>query len=306
MTAGSSELQRYLGTLYARAPLDSYVEVRWRTANGMAQEFLLVAELHRAQRAIAGRGESTDVYVGVIPRRRRSGGRTALIDSGDVVWIDCDTAHSVQLLARFPVPPSVLVRSGTSTNRHAYWLLADPEPVTAVEFANRMLSAALCADERSADAARILRPPGTRNHKRGRATRVRLDGCEPSVMYPLTTILKAAGVESPSPGVPDGRTPRTADDPLLIVPPAVYVERLTGLTVTRSRKIPCPFHDDKSPSLHVYRSAADGWYCFGCRRGGSIYDFAAGLWRMPTRGPAFLELVDRLERLFSPDDLSPS
>ncbi len=37
-----------------------------------------------------------------------------------------------------------------------------------------------------------------------------------------------------------------------------------------------------------------GWFCFGCRRGGSIYDFAALLWGAEPRGPDFVGLRDRL------------
>jgi hypothetical protein len=38
------------------------------------------------------------------------------------------------------------------------------------------------------------------------------------------------------------------------------------------------------------------WYCFGaCRRGGSIYDFAAALWLTgEPKGRAFIELRARL------------
>lgn len=62
---------------------------------------------------------------------------------------------------------------------------------------------------------------------------------------------------------------RRSADPLLLVPPPVYFERLTGMRVGRSGKLHCFFHDDRSPSLHVYPEAGRGWYCFGCGRGGS-------------------------------------
>ncbi|MGH2886099.1 MAG: CHC2 zinc finger domain-containing protein [Solirubrobacteraceae bacterium] len=50
------------------------------------------------------------------------------------------------------------------------------------------------------------------------------------------------------------------------MPPPVYFERLTGLRVGRSGKPRCLFHDDRVPSLHVYREPERGWYCFGCGR----------------------------------------
>jgi hypothetical protein len=90
------------------------------------------------------------------------------------------------------------------------------------------------------------------------------------------------------------------DDPLRWVPPPVYFERLTGLQVGPSGKLHCLFHDDRSPSLHVYREPGRGWYCFGCGRGGSVFDLASLLWGRGTRGPDFVELRRKLERLLLP------
>ena len=73
--------------------------------------------------------------------------------------------------------------------------------------------------------------------------------------------------------------PARADDPLLRIAPEVYVARLLGVEIPRHRKVRCPFHADRTASLHVYETAARGWYCFGhCRRGGTIYDLAAPLY----------------------------
>jgi hypothetical protein len=83
---------------------------------------------------------------------------------------------------------------------------------------------------------------------------------------------------------------RRPEDPLLQIAPAVYVRDLTGAAVGGGRKVPCPFHDDERPSLHVYSSPGRGWHCFSCRRGGSIYDLAAELWGIGTRGREFLQL----------------
>jgi DNA primase len=87
-------------------------------------------------------------------------------------------------------------------------------------------------------------------------------------------------------------------DPLLAIPPPVYVERLTGRRPNRDGKLRCPFHDDRSPSLHVFERPKRGWSCFGCRRGGSIYDFAALLWGVKARGAEFLGLRRELGRAF--------
>jgi hypothetical protein len=88
---------------------------------------------------------------------------------------------------------------------------------------------------------------------------------------------------------------RTAPDrELLAIPAARYTEVLAGRTPNRAGKIACPFHDDHRPSLQLYPDGS--FYCFGCRRGGTIYDFAAHLWSTGTRGSEFLALRARLRR----------
>jgi hypothetical protein len=87
------------------------------------------------------------------------------------------------------------------------------------------------------------------------------------------------------------------DDVLLALDPPDYVEALTGLCVPAGGMVRCPFHADgreRTPSLKVYPDAARGFYCFACGRGGSIYDFASGLWGMATRGEEFRKLRRRL------------
>ena len=41
------------------------------------------------------------------------------------------------------------------------------------------------------------------------------------------------------------------------------------------RSIRCPFHEDREPSLHLYQTRT--WYCFGCGKGGDVYDFYGNL-----------------------------
>jgi CHC2 zinc finger len=78
------------------------------------------------------------------------------------------------------------------------------------------------------------------------------------------------------------------------------VEHLLGVEVPRSGFVSCPFHVDRTPSFKVYETPERGWMCFSahCRRGGSIYDLAAALWGLGTRGQDFLELRRRLLAYF--------
>lgn len=39
-------------------------------------------------------------------------------------------------------------------------------------------------------------------------------------------------------------------------------------------KIPCIYHNDKTPSMHIYNSS---FYCFSCQRSGDVIDFVAGI-----------------------------
>lgn len=80
------------------------------------------------------------------------------------------------------------------------------------------------------------------------------------------------------------------------IPPADYVEALTGVEVPHHGVICCPLpgHDDRSPSFKVWPDA--GWFCFGCGRGGDLYTLGAELWGMSTRGPGFRELRRELAR----------
>jgi len=86
------------------------------------------------------------------------------------------------------------------------------------------------------------------------------------------------------------------EDVLLTIPPAVYIEALTGAEISARGMTCCPLpdHEDHTPSFVAYDDPERGWYCYGCNRGGSIYDFGAALWGLPTRGTGFTELRVRL------------
>jgi hypothetical protein len=217
-----------------------------------------------------------------------------------VLWADCDGEHAVAALANFEPAPSIVIASGTGSNCHAYWPLTEPLAAEEIERANRRLAHVLGADPASADAARILRVPSTLSHKHAPPTPVeaiRLDA------KPRVSALDVVG-SLPDPPAPSRATVPPAehrrDDPLLAIAPDVYVRRLLGVEVPRHRKVPCPFHEDRHASLHVYETAERGWYCFGrCRHGGTIYDLAAPLYGYHARGEDFLRLRAELGRLFA-------
>ena len=56
-------------------------------------------------------------------------------------------------------------------------------------------------------------------------------------------------------------------------------------------RCPLPDHDDAYATCQVYAEAEQGWWCFGCARGGRSYDLASlrngGPWGRELRGDAF-------------------
>lgn len=79
-------------------------------------------------------------------------------------------------------------------------------------------------------------------------------------------------------------------DPLLTVSPPIYVEALTGEPVPASGFIRCPLHEERTPSFKAYNDPERGWHCFGCGRGGTVYDLGGALWNYATRGDDFKRL----------------
>ncbi len=177
--APTGELRRFLDALYGPARSGLLVELRLRAGAGMTQRFLPVDRLDEVRQVVLELAPQTDLYVGVLPRWRAQGARRDVGGGARVVWADCDGDGAVRALAAFRRPPSIIVRSGSGGNRHAYWLLDRRATVAEVQRANRRLALALGADAGSAEAARILRPPATLNHKHAAPVPVVLEVCVP-------------------------------------------------------------------------------------------------------------------------------
>jgi CHC2 zinc finger len=289
--------QLFLAALYRSAPAGSLVEIRFRTTSGMARRFDQVERLDRVAEIVRTLAARTDVYMGVLARRRRGGGRADLVEAASVVWVDCDTSSSVAALRRFRPRPSMVVASGSGENCHAYWLLSELVELGVIERTNRRLAVTLGADLRCGEPARILRPVGSLNWKRFPPAAVRMLRLDANERISVGEIERSLPTKSQELVASTGLRRRSivTGDPLAAIPPRVYFHRLTGQAVGRSGKTRCPFHEDRTPSLHVYEDPDRGWYCFGCGRGGSIYDLASLLWNRGTRGHEFIALRRALE-----------
>lgn len=302
--APEGPLIEYLRLLADPPNPSRFLDVRWRRPGGrMRRRFIPTTSPERAAALLLGRSAASDVYVGVAARDGdRDGGRAAISGIG-LAYVESDSASTAARLATFGCPPSVVIASGTPGHHQIYWRLTARSPPSAVEHTNRRLALALAGDPACADAARILRPPQTLNHKHAAPLPVTLLVFRPELRYTLAQ-LTAGLPDLPHPPLRPtsdrpSRTGRTRlDRELLAIPTADYVRVLAGLTPNREGKVRCPFHDDHDPSLQLYPDG--GFYCFGsgCGAGGSIFDFAARLWEVTPRGVAFLRLRERLADRF--------
>lgn len=137
------------------------------------------------------------------PRR----GRDA-IDQVWTLWVECDTPASAQRLRAFSPRPSALIRSGTGPNLHAYFALREPVDVDQLEAANRRLAAAIGGDPVCYDAARILRPPATRNFKHRPPRPVSAEWVNPAARRPLAEWLRSLPQLDPHAAARTTRDPR--------------------------------------------------------------------------------------------------
>jgi hypothetical protein len=301
----TKDLLVYLRTLAAEPWPEQFLELRWPTPKGwMERRFFDAQATHGAARRILGLAPRADVYVGVALRDRATDGGRDAISGSHLLFVECDDPHTQLRLASLAFPPTLEVASGTPEHLHLYWRLRRRATNAQVESANRRLAIMLGGDPGCGDIARVLRPPDTFNHKHDPPRAVRLLAHRPRARYTLAEFasglpadahpVQAPGSQSTPRRV--GRTP--LDRALLAIPAAAYVRVLANARPNRAGKVLCPFHRETEPSLQLY---ADGtFYCFGagCKRGGTIFDFAAAMWGLATRGKDFLELRRRLALAF--------
>lgn len=161
----STEAKQMLGALVAGLE-SGYIELRpiHRERGAGKSEFFPVADFAEAATQAVELGRGRNLYFGVIPRTHENGRGAADVGPATTIWADIDSDKAMVELLSF-VPPSIMVATGTEGHHHAYWLLDTPQDAEAVVALNRDLALHLGADVAATDAARILRLPGTLNHK---------------------------------------------------------------------------------------------------------------------------------------------
>ncbi len=152
----------------------------------------------------------TNVFVGVAAGRSRSGEKADLTSAG-AVWVDLDLkpfASPSDLAAAvegFPIPPSAVVASGSG--QHLYWFLETPYRAAehdgwpALEAVTRGLALALQADA-GWPANKLLRVPGTRNHKYQPPRPCTVQALDPARRYSLADFAVYRDDRPPTPHRP--------------------------------------------------------------------------------------------------------
>lgn len=187
------EATRFLEAIHGPLLEEEQIELRWASSGARA------SSMHRgffsgpeaAAREAVSLGVRYDVYFGVAPRWGQDGTKAG-VRRLPAIWADLDakgehtreSRHSQ--LKDLPHQPSILVCSGGGL--HPYWLLETPaegaEVLEQTETVMRRLCASLAADA-VWDRSRILRMPGTFNHKYGKRLPVKLEHCDPALRYDL-------------------------------------------------------------------------------------------------------------------------
>jgi hypothetical protein len=221
----------------------------------------------------------------------------AIVTGGDIAVLDVDPRNGGdetlrRLLAEHGALPDTAT-SATGGNGTHYWFRK-----------RRMLRSGKLGPglDLKADGGYVLVPPSLHVSGRVYTWLVTLDHL---VLLPAWIAARAG--EPPVPRRPPARAvPLDPDDPLLRFKPRDYIEALAGIDTGGAFKIACPLpdHDDRTPSFCIYPTATEGWYCYGCDRGGGIYQFAALLdpearFRLPLRGTDFLAVRSALHSFYN-------
>jgi hypothetical protein len=311
----ASELLTYLRMLAGDSQPSQFFDLRYAPPDGvMRQRFISVLRIRQLAGRITALAGRADVYVGVALRDRAHGDKSA-ISGSHMLYIECDDPGARERVEDFAYSPSMLVASGSPGHLHVYWRLREHASSAQVESTNRRLAVLLEGEPGCADIVRVLRPPTSLNHKHTPPVAVRLLQHHPNARHALPEL--TAGLpkdpqprQSCAPRASHSRTDRDAlDRELLAIPATEYVRVLASLTPNRAGKVLCPFHQESRPSLQLYPDGT--FYCFGrhskgraCHKGGTIFDFAAGMWfsgqspDIPLRGRQFIEVRERLATAF--------
>jgi hypothetical protein len=166
------DIRVYLETLF---PPDASGHCELRALPSRARAFVplpLDADALTTVRAFVHAHLHEHIFTGVATRRTPTDGTAENCAELWCVFVDLDAAQLAdgtvrERLERFPLPPTLQVHSGGGL--HVYWQLREPFSLPADALAAtrllRRLASHFDGDPACAEIARILRIPGTLNHK---------------------------------------------------------------------------------------------------------------------------------------------
>lgn len=209
---------------------------------------------------------ASNIYFSAVPRIRLGGSKS---DCGvaSAVWCDYDVPERIP---EWKLGPSAAV-STSPGKLQVYWLLSEPErDLAVIESLNRSIAQAHGGDAQATDRARVLRLPGSRNHKYPDRPVVTFAEWSPHVRYSIEELLATYPSIEPLYDRPSSVSNADAPSwlPLVFQAIADYLERNGFRPVVRDDSLVslCPLHDDNNPSLSVHSQR--GWYCHaGCGSG---------------------------------------
>lgn len=282
----------FLARWFAAVPPGALLEVRPLNKRGprpvsqgwFADVQPAVAHVARA----AANGD--DVYLGALPRTTASGKESA-VGARCFVWADVDygtighakpAAHATHddALAALAVLPEPTLLVDTGGGLHAWWALAaEPSPED-WRAAMARIVAALHADANTCDPPRILRVPGTVNHKAGLERPVRLvsSGAVVASVAPFLAlpapapaparVAPAATSEGPQGGTASGGAMPGSGRPFDSANDIPVAEVLEWLGVVMHREgartfCACPVHRGKNTGQMVVGGTVNVATCFG-------------------------------------------
>jgi hypothetical protein len=179
----------FLTTLYQHCKPDTYLNLRFLPS--AENRFVPLTRINTIP-FIINSHRNQNCYFGVATRRDGDGTKGGIVEV-PVLWCDIDIVKGspgynqfVQTYKNFPLKPSIFVESGGGY--HLYWLLKEPAPkgdIPRIENLLKRIAIHLGGDKVAAEAARILRVPGTYNLKYTPKRRITIGHFHPEKRYNL-------------------------------------------------------------------------------------------------------------------------
>ena len=141
--------------------------INFRFLPNERNEFLSVNEMFKTPRLIS-KYNGANIYYAVALRKSNDGTKQG-ISLNPAVWLEHDNFNSdIKAKINSFLQPSIEVQSSRPEKAHLYWLLKEPASYkenSLIEDINKRLANYFSGDSNACDASRILRLPGTLNHK---------------------------------------------------------------------------------------------------------------------------------------------